>query len=144
MSTIKKAGDSLMIRKVFPASISNLEAADAFLDEEMEKNDVSMKASIQLKVALEEIFVNVAHYAYPGGDGDVTLELEIKDGVLTLSFIDSGVPFDPLAKPDPDVTLSADERDIGGLGIFMVKKTMDDVTYRYENNQNILTLVKKI
>jgi len=133
-----------MIRKVFPASISELEAADAFVDEELEKNDVPMKASIQLKVALEEIFVNVAHYAYPNGDGDVTLELDITDGIVTLSFIDSGMPFDPLAKPDPDITLSAEERNIGGLGIFMVKKTMDDVTYRFENNQNILTLVKKI
>ena len=132
-----------MIRKIFPAAVSELEAAITFLEDEFDKHEVSIKTSIQMKIALEEIFVNVASYAYPDGGGTVTLELDITEGVITLRFIDSGIPFDPLAKPDPDITLSAEKRGIGGLGIFMVKKTMDDVTYSYENHQNILTLVKK-
>lgn len=132
-----------MTSKVFPASVSELDSVNDFLDEEFEKFDVPMKTAIQMKVAAEEIFVNVASYAYEGGTGDVQVDLDISDGVITLRFTDSGMYFDPLAKPDPDVSLSAEERGIGGLGIFMVKKTMDDVTYRYENSKNILTLVKK-
>jgi len=132
-----------MITKVFPASVDALDSVNDFLDEEFEKYDVPMRTAIQMKVATEEIFVNVASYAYGSGAGTVQLDLDISDGVITLRFTDSGMYFDPLTRPDPDITLSAEERGIGGLGIFMVKKTMDEVDYRYENNQNILTLVKK-
>ena len=85
-------------------------------------------------------------YAYGEGEGDVTLSVGFDSNARTLSFrmTDRGTPFDPLKKPDPDITLSAEEREIGGLGIFIVKKTMDAVTYAYENGENVLTMMKKI
>ena len=105
-----------------------------------------LKAQMQVDVAVEEIFVNVASYAYAPGVGNVTIRVEIPDNPRTvvITFIDNGVPYDPLAKADPDVTLSAEERGIGGLGIFMVKKSMDDMVYEYKNGQNILSIKKAI
>ena len=105
-----------------------------------------MKIQIAVCVAIEEVFVNVAHYAYPGGEGHVTLgiDFDASDSAVTFRMTDKGIPFDPLKKPDPDITLSAEDRDIGGLGIFITKKTMDSVTYAYENGENILTMIKKI
>jgi len=98
-------------------------------------------------VAVEEIFTNIASYAYPDGDGKVQLCMEFSQeepSTMTLRFLDSGIPFDPLAKADPDVTLSAEERQIGGLGIYMVKKTMDEVSYDYKDGKNIFTMKKKL
>ena len=105
-----------------------------------------MKIQTAICVAIEEVFVNVAHYAYGEGDGDVTLNIGFDKETRNVVFemIDSGIQFNPLLKPDPDITLSAQEREIGGLGIFITKKTMDSVTYAYENGKNILTMVKKI
>ena len=104
-----------------------------------------MKVQIQINIAVEEIFVNIAHYAYNPEVGPATIRVEILEDPLavSLTFIDQGTPYDPLAKEDPDVTLAADERTIGGLGIFMVKKSMDDVKYEYKEGSNILTIVKK-
>ena len=92
------------------------------------------------------MFVNVAHYAYPESVGDMTLHIGFDEESRTVTFrmTDTGVPFDPLAKPDPDITLSAEEREIGGLGILIAKKTMDTLTYAYENGENMLTMTKKI
>ena len=92
------------------------------------------------------MFVNVAHYAYNGGEGDVGLAISFDNDsrIITLRMTDRGVRFDPLQKADPDITLSAQEREVGGLGIFITKKTMDTVTYDYENGENILTMTKKI
>ena len=98
-----------------------------------------------VKMAAEEIFINIASYAYPDGEGNVTISTEvIMDPVphLSVTFRDSGVPYDPLAKEDPDITLEAKERRIGGLGIFLVKEKMDDMVYSYENGQNVLTYIK--
>ena len=97
-------------------------------------------------VAIEEVFVNVAHYAYPNGEGDMSLHIGFDDQSRDITFrmTDKGIPFDPLEKPEPDITLSAEEREIGGLGIFIAKKTMDSLTYAYENGENILTMIKKI
>jgi anti-sigma regulatory factor (Ser/Thr protein kinase) len=105
-----------------------------------------MKLQTAICVAIEEVFVNVARYAYKGTEGDVEFEIGFNKESRTVTFrmADSGVPFDPLKKPDPDITLSAEEREIGGLGIFITKKTMDSVTYAYENGENILTMIKKI
>ena len=113
------------------AKIENLEQVLAFLDTELESIDCPMKEQMQLDVAVEEIFVNIASYAYQPGEGDALIGLEKLEGPdrIVVTFIDSGVPYDPLAKEDPDVTLSAEERQIGGLGIYMVKKSMDDMTY---------------
>jgi anti-sigma regulatory factor (Ser/Thr protein kinase) len=105
-----------------------------------------MKAEIQIDVAVEEIFVNICKYAYHPDKGRTQVRVEVLDDPLCvkITFIDHGRPYDPLAKADPDVTLNAAERPIGGLGIFLVKKTMDAVEYDYKDGSNILTLVKSI
>ena len=95
-----------------------------------------------VNIAVEEIFVNISSYAYPSGEGEVTVAVSADSGKLVIEFVDSGTPFDPLANADPDTTLSADEREIGGLGIFMVKKLMDNVSYKFDNGKNILTIEK--
>ncbi len=124
----------------------NLPEVIAFLDEQLEAADCPMKLQMKLDIAVEEIFVNIANYAYPDGTGTVVMQVEMLSDPPTveITFIDSGVPYDPLAKPDPDITLSANERQIGGLGIFMVKKSMDDMKYQYLDGKNILTLIKRL
>ena len=99
---------------------------------------------IQIDIAVEEMFVNVASYAYRPGTGTATLRVhaDASTRAAGITILDSGVPYDPLAKPDPDVTLSAEERRIGGLGIFMTKKAMDEVAYRFEDGKNIFTMKK--
>ncbi len=124
------------------ARTENLEKALAFIDERLEAQDCPPKVQMQIDVAAEEMFVNVANYAYAPNVGDVTLRFEVRDGAAVITFIDRGVPYDPLAKPDPDVTLPAEERPIGGLGIYMVKKSMDSVAYEYKDGQNIFTMQK--
>ena len=105
-----------------------------------------MKIQMAVCVAIEEVFVNVAHYAYGEGQGDMRLGIGFDEESRTVTFhmTDKGVPFDPLQKPDPDITLSAEEREIGGLGIFIAKKTMDSISYAYENGENVLTMIKKL
>ena len=135
-----------MTSKTFPAKTDVLADVLGFVEDMLESFDCPMKAQIAITVAIEEVFVNVARYAYTQGDGDVTLDIAFDEDSRTVTFCmtDSGIPFDPLKKPDPDITLSAEERDIGGLGIFITKKTMDTVTYAYENGRNKLTMTKTI
>ena len=131
---------------VVPAELEKLSEVLEFIERHLEEADCPMKAQMQIAVAAEEIYVNIAHYAYAPGSGDATIRLEFTaDPVtVTITFLDRGVPFDPLAKPDPDVTLTAEERQIGGLGIFMTKKVMDDVRYVHQDGQNILTMKKRL
>ena len=105
-----------------------------------------MKIQTALCVAIEEVFVNVAHYAYGSGEGDMELAIGFDKESRTITFrmADKCIPFDPLQKPDPDITLPAEEREIGGLGIFIAKKTMDSLNYAYINEENVLTMIKKI
>lgn len=126
------------------AKTENLEQVLRFVNEQLETCDCPMRAQMQLEVAVEELFVNIAHYAYPNGTGKATVRFDFdgSTGTARITFADGGVPFDPLAKSDPDVTLSAEERQIGGLGIYMVKKSMDEITYDYKDGQNILTIRK--
>ena len=128
------------------AKAENLEQVIDFVNRELEKTDCSPKTQMQIDVAVEELFVNIAHYAYTPDTGSVTIVTDVKpeQNLVDITFIDSGVPYDPLAKPDPDVTLSAEEREIGGLGIYMVKKSMDDVKYEYRDGQNVLTITKNL
>ena len=104
-----------------------------------------MKTTTAICVAIEEMFINIARYAYEGREGTVKLKIDLSENDRTVTFqiSDNGVPFDPLKKPDPDITLSAEDREIGGLGIFITKKTMDTVSYAYENGENILTMTKR-
>ena len=128
------------------AKVENLDEVLEFVDAELEARDCSMKIQTQLDVAVEELFVNIAHYAYKPETGMATIRIEFIEEPLSIviTFIDSGKPYDPLAREDPDVTLSAEERQIGGLGIYLVKKTMDDVIYKYEDGKNILTIKKTL
>ena len=135
-----------MNNKIFAANTSALSDVLAFVDLMLEKYECPMKLQTAICVAIEEVFVNVALYAYKNGDGNVTLGIGFDEKNREVTFVmrDSGVQFDPLNKPDPDITLSADEREIGGLGIFITKKTMDSINYAYENGENVLTMTKKI
>ncbi len=128
------------------AVTENLQEVQTFVEDHLEASGCSMKAQMQIGVAVEEIFVNIANYAYHPDKGNATVRVEVSgDPVcVTITFVDHGVPYDPLAKDDPDVTLSADDREIGGLGIFMTKRIMDDVAYEYKDGQNILTLKKNL
>ena len=128
------------------AKVENLDSVLAFVDENLEKLDCSPKTQMQIDVAVEEIFVNIAHYAYGDETGKATVRFEkASDPTAALiTFIDSGTPYDPLQKADPDVTLSAEERQIGGLGIYMVKKSMDGMKYEYVNGKNVLSIKKNI
>ncbi|MBQ7647424.1 MAG: ATP-binding protein [Clostridia bacterium] len=123
----------------------NLTSVTQFVDSLLEEADCPMKAQLQIDVAIDEIFSNVANYAYYPGTGDVTVDVEItKDprGVV-ITFCDSGIPFDPLKSEEPDISLSAEERKIGGLGLFIVKKTMDDISYEYKDGYNVLKITKR-
>lgn len=135
--------------KVFPARLDQLEPVQEFVNGVLEQYGCTPRMLFQLDVAIEEIFVNIAHYAYsymPNGEGDAIIRCRVGGEPLGVSiqFIDHGQPFNPLEKEDADITLSAEERDIGGLGILMVKKSMDAVDYKYEDGSNILTIQKYI
>ena len=141
-----KEGGAYMTNQIFPAKTEALPDILGFVEETLEGYGCPMKIQMALCVAIEEVFVNIAHYAYGGGEGHVKLGIgfDVSEGAVTFRMTDKGIPFDPLKKPDPDITLSAEDREIGGLGIFITKKTMDCVTYAYENGENILTMIKKI
>ena len=128
------------------AKTENLEKVLAFVDKHLEEKECAIKVQMQIDVAVEELFVNIAQYAYAPDIGVVTIRVELEEApsVVVITFIDKGIPYNPLAKEDPDITLSAEERQIGGLGIYMVKKTMDDITYDYKDGQNILRIRKQL
>lgn len=135
-----------MKRLVIEASDKNLDQVPAFVEEQLDALNCPAKTKIQINVAVEELFVNIARYAYDPAVGTAEVKVSVKNDPLTveITFIDEGKPYDPLAKSDPDVTLSAEERPIGGLGIYLVKKNMDDVRYQYVGGRNILTIQKKL
>ena len=123
------------------ADVNKLDDVLAFIDADLEENDCPPKIQMQLDVAIEELFVNIAHYS---GSEYAIILTDINSESAKIVFIDEGVYFDPLAKPDPDVTLSAEERNIGGLGIYLVKKSMDDINYERKDERNILTITKRL
>ena len=135
------------------ARLDNLDEVTGFIEAGLEEAGCGMKQIMQINLAVEEIYVNIAHYAYgqkdsdgniipDTGTGPAEIILDTDESRILLTFIDEGTEYDPLKKEDPDTTLSAEDREIGGLGIFMVKKVMDEVTYRYEDGKNILSLTK--
>lgn len=128
------------------AAVENIEVVTDFVNEELEKLGCPVKARRQIDVAIDELFGNIARYAYSPDVGKATVRFAVEEDPLevTITFIDNGVPFNPLEKSNPDTSLSAEERPIGGLGIFLVKKTMDLVEYEYKNGQNILKIKKNI
>ncbi len=128
------------------ATIENVAVVTDFVDEQLEQLDCPMKTLVQVNVAIDELFGNIANYAYNPEIGAATVRVEVTENPLAvvITFIDNGVPYDPLAKDDPDITLGVEERQIGGLGIYMVKKTMDDISYEYKDGQNVLQIKKNI
>ena len=130
----------------FEAKIDRIPWLTEQVDGLLEGLDCPMKAQMQIDVAIDEWMANIASYAYGNGVGEVTVRFDFQpdDRTVVLTFIDSGVPYDPLAKPDPDVTLSVDKRAVGGLGIFLIKKTMDDMTYARQDGRNVFTIRKRI
>ncbi len=137
-----------MKKMTVKAGLDNLNRVLACVDEELETAGCSMKKQMQVDIAVEEMFVNIANYAYaPGeGDADVCVETEETDGGkrIRITLADQGKPYDPLMQEAPDVSLPAEKRKIGGLGIFMARKNMDDMTYEYRDGRNILTMFKRI
>ena len=128
------------------ATIENIEAVTAFVNETLEQANCPSKAMMQVDMVIDEVFSNIARYAYGSALGTATVKagLEEDGRTLTLIFQDGGMPYDPLSAKDPDTSLSAEDRPIGGLGIFLVKKTMDEASYERKGGQNILTLKKKL
>lgn len=133
-----------MKKMILTAEVDRMDDVLDFINAELEAHDVSMKIIMQIDIAVEELFVNIAHYAYNPevGEAIISVDMEENPPCAVIRFIDRGKPYDPLSREDPDVTLGVEERQIGGLGIYMVKKSMDEVSYAYEDGQNILTIRK--
>ena len=135
-----------MTEREFEATAANIESVTDFVNEFLEALDCPLKAQMQIDVAIDELFGNIARYAYCPETGYATVKLKAESNptVVEITFIDSGAEFNPLTAKEPDISKSADEREIGGLGIFMVKKTMDSLSYEYKDNKNILTIRKTL
>lgn len=141
--------DSLVFTKdvlEVDADTSRLSEVLSYIEKKLEGEQCPSNKLMEISVSAEEIFVNIANYAYAPGKGKAYVSADVNEEtkVFTMVFSDGGKPFNPLAKPDPDITLSAEERDIGGLGIFMTKKMMDQVIYEYKDGRNVLTLRKNL
>lgn len=128
------------------AKRENLEKVISFINDLLKENGCSVKEQRKIEVTVEEIFVNIASYAYAPGTGNAVINAEVsgEPKTLTMIFEDGGARYDPVAKEDPDITLPISERKVGGLGIFLVKKNMDHVSYEYKDGKNVLTLKKVI
>ena len=136
--------DDIVIDRLYDADDSLLNELLAEVEKQLDFHDCNPKQSMMIMVIVEEIFVNIAHYAYPDSKGNVHILLGFKDDDMIMSFNDRGIPFDPLAKEDPDIHAGVEEREIGGLGIYMMKKSMDEVDYKRVDDHNILTIRKNI
>ena len=127
------------------AKVENFDQVSQFINENLEAHDCPLKAMMQIEVVVEEIFTNIAKYAYGDNVGRAKIKIDIQDQKeVEITFMDTGVPYNPLANADPDVTLSAEEREIGGLGIFMSKQMMDHMAYEYSDGMNILRIKKNL
>lgn len=126
------------------ATVENIAAVTDFVSGQLEALDCPMKVQVQIAIAIDELFGNIAQYAYSPDVGQATVRVETEQTAVVITFIDRGVPYDPLAREDPDTTLSAEERGIGGLGVYMVKKSMDAMDYEYRDGQNVLRIKKHL
>ena len=141
----KSEGEHMAVMTI-DATVENIEAVTEFVNEHLEKLCCPPKAQMQIDIAIDELFSNISLYAYAPDTGPATVCVDVEENPLSviLTFIDNGKPFDPLSTDDPDVTLPAEKREIGGLGVFLVKKTMDSIDYEYKDGQNILRIKKAI
>ena len=126
----------------FSADLSELNSVLVYIRERLESVSCTERAVMEIQIAAEEVFVNIARYAYGTGDGKVSVDAQVTSETAVITFSDGGTPFDPLKKADPDITLPVSERAVGGLGIFMAKKLMDNISYEYRDGQNVLTMKK--
>lgn len=140
------SGSDVVADLTVEAVTHNLEKVTSFVDERLEVAACPLKVQMEINIAIDEIFSNIAHYAYCPGTGMVTVRIEIMKEPLTacISFIDQGIPYNPLSAPNPDISLSAEERQLGGLGIYLVRRSMDEVSYEYQEGENILTIKKRL
>ena len=128
------------------ATVKNLTVVNDFVEELLAGTDCSVKTKLKIDLVVEEIFVNIANYAYEASGGKVVVQGCIEENPcrIILRFMDTGIPYDPLQKDPPDLTLPPDKREIGGLGIFLIKENVDELSYHYKDGKNILTITKKI
>lgn len=128
------------------AMIENMNTVTAFVDDFLDQIACPMKSRKQINIVIDEIFGNICHYAYKDSVGAVTVRVESGNTpkAVFLTFTDNGIPYNPLDTEDPDITLSSEERKIGGLGIYLVKKNMDEMKYEYVNQQNRLWMEKRL
>ena len=126
-----------------PAKIEFLDQVIGFIEAELAETECSVKLRAMIDIAVEEIFVNIAHYAYEN-EGEATIGCAVSGNKITVTFTDSGLPYNPLEKEDPDISVDSRERRIGGLGIFIAKKSMDNIKYQYADGRNVLTIEKKL
>ena len=132
-----------MTELTLAAKTENLDEVLGFVNEQLEAQGCSMRAQLEMDIAIEELFVNIAKYAYNPEEGSVTIQVEFKGDMVSVIFIDGGTPYNPWEREDPDITLSAEDRQIGGLGVYMVKKSMNHVDYIHQDGKNILTIQKQ-
>ena len=143
LNPVKK--EKNIVEKSFVAKKDELSSVLSFIKEGLERYNLGFKMLSQFKLVSEEIFINIVNYAYSKSNGKCKIQIDYADdSKVKIIFMDSGVPFNPLEKEEPDITLSAEDRDIGGLGIFITKQIMDKIEYKYEDGQNILTIIKNI
>ena len=128
------------------APIENMDTVTAFVDDFLDQIACPMKSRIQINIVIDEIFGNICHYAYKDSIGAITVRVESGNTpkAVFLTFTDNGIPYNPLETEDPDITSSSEERKIGGLGIYLVKKNMDEMKYEYVNQQNRLWMEKRL
>ncbi len=124
-----------------PAKLGNLEGWLKSVSDCAESQGFDRKRMREIEVATEEALVNICNHSYPEEPGDAEVVCELDGNRFIIEIIDSGTPFDITSLPDPDVTADIDKRKIGGLGVFLLKKMVDEVRYRRENNRNILNLI---
>ena len=128
------------------ATLENIDTVTDFVNEVLEAYECSIKVVTQIDIAIDELFSNIARYAYAKDGGKATVQVDKKDDspFVSIIFKDNGKPYNPLENDDPDITLSANEREVGGLGIYLVKKRMDHISYEYKDVQNILSIRKNV
>lgn len=134
-----------MKQVILKSALENVEVLTNIIDSELESVDCSPKTMMQIDVAIDEIFSNIVNYGYDCENEEIEIRYDInaKSKIVSITFVDSGKKYNPLEKDDPNVKAEIEDRKIGGLGIFIVKKTMDEMMYKYENNKNYLTIIKK-
>ena len=131
-----------------PATKESMNQILSMVSGDMEKTHCQTKQIYKMEIAIEELFVNIVNYAYPDADGDIEVLYDLSDQgdtvQLDLTLMDTGIPYNPLEEKEPDITLGAEERKAGGLGIFLAKKFMDSISYEYKEGYNCLSVSKKV